>query len=160
MGRSCARHITTKTRHHEERQRLHLIPRIHRATHRLGLYLSAVGDLRLTQGEAHILALLAEGEPATISALHEGLGHKRSTLTSILDRLVDRGLIVREVGRTDRRTFEVALTPLGREVALELHRDLTDLERAVATNVSKQDVRGFLRVLAAVEDLAKAAPGP
>jgi hypothetical protein len=36
--------------------------------------------------------------------------HKRSTLTSILDRLATRNLITREVGKTDRRTFIVTLT--------------------------------------------------
>jgi hypothetical protein len=42
----------------------------------------------LSQGEAHILALLAHSSPANIADLHRGLAHKRSTLTSILDRLV------------------------------------------------------------------------
>ena len=69
------------------------------------LYLADLGDSALSQGEAHILAELAAGAPATISSLHRGLAHKRSTLTSILDRLVDRGLITRKTGTADRRTF-------------------------------------------------------
>ena len=40
-----------------------------------------------------ILALLATSGPATIAALHRGLAHKRSTLTSILDRLTVRGFV-------------------------------------------------------------------
>jgi DNA-binding MarR family transcriptional regulator len=72
--------------------RLTLIPAIHRATHRIGLYLELLRDHHLAQGEAHILAHLAQSGPATVGALHEALAHKRSTLTSILDRLVERGL--------------------------------------------------------------------
>jgi DNA-binding MarR family transcriptional regulator len=83
---------------------LRLIPQIHRATHRIGLYLADLREFGLSQGEAHILAHLAKAAPATINDLHRGLAHKRSTLTSILDRLADRGLITREVGASDRRT--------------------------------------------------------
>ena len=136
---------------------LQLIPPIHRTTHRIGLYLAATGESRLTQGEAHILALLAESGPATIGALHEGLGHKRTTLTSILDRLVERGLVTRTVGAADRRTFVVTLTTKGEKAARRVHRDLAALERAVTARVSSQDVRGFLRVIAAVEHEARAA---
>ena len=69
---------------------LQLVPPIHRATHRIGLYLAELRDHGLSQGEAHILALLATAAPATIADLHRSLAHKRSTLTSILDRLTAR----------------------------------------------------------------------
>jgi len=72
---------------------LRLVPPIHRATHRVGLYLADLRDDGLSQGEAHILALLATAAPATIAELHRGLAHKRSTLTSILDRLAERGFV-------------------------------------------------------------------
>jgi DNA-binding MarR family transcriptional regulator len=135
---------------------LRLVPPIHRATHRIGLYLSAVGDRSLSQGEAHILALLASGSPATIGDLHRGLAHKRSTLTSILDRLADRGLITRTVGTADRRTFLVAPTAAGRTVAARVKRDLVDLEQAVARRVTAPDVAAFLKVVSAIEEEAHA----
>jgi DNA-binding MarR family transcriptional regulator len=130
---------------------LRLVPPIHRATHRIGLYLAALREHGLSQGESHVLALLAASGPATIAELHRGLAHKRSTLTSILDRLADRGFVTREVGAHDRRTFLITLTPAGRRAARRVHRHLIDLERAVAGRVSSEDIRGFLRVLAAVE---------
>lgn len=135
---------------------LRFVPSIHRATHRIGLYLAALRDHALSQGEAHILALLAGSSPATVGELHEGLAHKRSTLTSILDRLTERGFVTRAVGESDRRTFVVALTPSGRRVAREVHGHLADLERAIAARVSRADVRGFQRVIAAVEVAAHA----
>ena len=135
--------------------RLELIPSIHRATHRIGLYL---GELRegLSQGEAHILALLMASSPSTIKDLHRGLAHKRSTLTSILDRLVDRGFVTREVGEADRRTFVVALTPAGRKVATRVMRHLTDLEKTVLKRVKSSDLLAFKKVVAIVEAEAHA----
>jgi DNA-binding MarR family transcriptional regulator len=134
---------------------LRLVPPIHRATHRIGLYLADLRDAGLSQGEAHILALLATAGRATIAELHRGLAHKRSTLTSILDRLAARGLITREVGATDRRTFVITATPAGLRIARDVHRHLTALEDAVRARVSAVDLRGFLNVIEAVEAEAR-----
>jgi DNA-binding MarR family transcriptional regulator len=139
---------------------LRLVPPIHRATHRIGLYLSALGDGTLSQGEAHILALLASASPAAIADLHRGLAHKRSTLTSILDRLADRGLITRTVGTEDRRTFLIAPTAAGRTVAARVKRDLVALEQAVARRVAAADVTAFLKVVSALEEEAHARTRP
>jgi DNA-binding MarR family transcriptional regulator len=135
---------------------LRLIPPVHRATHRIGLYLASGQTDALSQGESHILALLAASSPMTIRELHQGLAHKRSTLTSILNRLVARGLVTREVGESDRRTFVVALTAKGRRAAREVFQQLADLERAVAAHVSDTDLAGFAKVLAAIESEAHA----
>ena len=118
------------------------------------MYLASLREQGLSQGEAHILALLASAGPSTIADLHRGLAHKRSTLTSILDRLAERGLVTRTVGADDRRTFIVTPTTKGRKVARRVHSHLTDLERAAVARVSSEEIRGFLRVLAAVEEEA------
>ena len=130
------------------------MPSIHRATHRIGLYLADLRDDGRSQGEAHILALLATSGPATIADLHRGLAHKRSTLTSILDRLAGRGFITRDVGPDDRRTFLITPTASGRRAALRVHKHLAELEQAVARRITSADVRGFKAVLAAVEEEA------
>lgn len=133
---------------------LRLVHPVHRATHRIGLYLDDLRERGLTQGEAHILALLAHSGPANVAHLHRGLAHKRSTLTSILDRLAKRGLITRAVGETDRRTFVVRPTAKGRKLAYRIQRHLSALERAVIRRVSAADIKGFNRVVATLEQEA------
>jgi DNA-binding MarR family transcriptional regulator len=133
---------------------LRLVPPIHRATHRIGLFLAELRDEGLSQGEAHILALLSTSAPATIAELHRGLAHKRSTLTSILDRLAERGFITREVGARDRRTFVITPTAKGVQTAKRVHRHLTALEEAIARRVTADEVKAFLKVVSAVEDEA------
>ena len=133
---------------------LRFVPPIHRATHRIGLYLADLRNDNLSQGEAHILALLATSAPATIAELHRGLAHKRSTLTSILDRLAARGLITREVGAADRRTFVITPTAKGTQIAKRVHRHLTDLEEAIGRRVTADEAKAFLKVVSVVEDEA------
>src|SRR5262249_38594096 len=134
---------------------LTLVPAIHRATHRIGLYLADLREAGLTQGEAHILAHLAASGPATIAALHAGLAHKRSTLTSILDRLVARGLATREGSAADRRSFVIAPTRKGRQTAQRVQQHLTALEAAVASELTSAELRTCLKVLAAIEARAR-----
>ena len=136
---------------------LQLVPAIHRATHRIGLYLADLEQHGLSQGEAHILAHLAASAPATIAELHADLAHKRSTLTGILDRLHDRGLITRVPGVKDRRTFVINTTSEGRNVARVVRRHLVRLEAAVGRHVSAAEITTCLKVLAAVEAQAHGA---
>jgi len=131
-----------------------LVPAIHRATHRIGLYIAERRLHDLSQGEAHILAHLAASSPATVADLHRGLAHKRSTLTSILDRLAARGLITREVGAHDRRTFVIDTTAKGRQLARQIRDHLAALEASVADRVTAAEVRTCLKVLSAVEHQA------
>jgi len=130
---------------------LRFVHPVHRATHRIGLYLDNLREPGLTQGEAHILALLAHRSPAKVADLHRGLAHKRSTLTSILDRLASRRLVTRAVGKTDRRTFLVTLTAKGRKLARRISRHLSDLERSVIARVTTADIKGFNNVVIALE---------
>lgn len=132
---------------------------VHRAAHRIGIYLSSLPRNEVTQGEAHILALLARSQPAGIAELHRGLAHKRSTLTSILNRLTERGLIEREVGESDRRTFVINLTRKGTKLADRLYQHLSELERVVARHVSAKDIKGFTKVLFALEEEADRQAG-
>src|SRR5580704_18333383 len=133
---------------------LRLVHPIHRATHRIGLYLDDLRERGLTQGEAHILALLAYSRRANVADLHRGLAHKRSTLTSILDRLARRRLVTRAVGQKDRRTFVVRLTAKGRRLAQRVQRHLSALERAVVRRVSAANIKGFNKVVAVLEQEA------
>src|SRR3989442_12177771 len=124
---------------------LRFVPPIHRATHRIGLYLAELRKDDLSQSEAHMLALLATAAPATIAELHRGLAHQRSTLTSILDRLAQRGFITRTVGVIDRRTFDITPTPPGRAVAKRGLRHLMALDQAVARHATADEWKGLLK---------------
>jgi|SRR5579862_4127211 len=115
-----------------------------RAAHLVGAFLDPViGQLGITQGEAHVLARLAGDGKATIGALHEGFGPKRSTLTNIVDRLEGRGFVRRQINRDDRRSFLIELTSSGRRAASRVTAALNGLEREVSAHVSPRDLQGF-----------------
>jgi DNA-binding MarR family transcriptional regulator len=126
---------------------LRLIPHIHRATHRIGMHIAGLDDPSVNQAEAHVLAHLASAGESTIGQVHRAFGHKRSTLTSILDRLEERRLIARTSDERDRRTFVVSLTKSGRAAARRVTQHLEAFERRALHTAPPADVRAFLRVL-------------
>jgi DNA-binding MarR family transcriptional regulator len=134
--------------------RLELIFSIHRATHRIGLYIQRHAP-DLTQAEAHILCHLHESGDSPVSALHRAFAHKRSTLTSVLDRLDTRGLITRESSLKDRRSFVVKLTASGKKTASKIHRQLESLEAQVLRANDRRAVEGFGQVIRNLENAAE-----
>lgn len=132
---------------------LRLIFDIHRTTHRIGLFIQRHAP-DLNQAEAHILCHLAESGDATIADLHRAFAHKRSTLTSVLDRLVARGLVTREPSLADRRSFLVALTRSGAAKAAKVHKHLEALEAGALRSADRKSVEAFHEVIRRLEQTA------
>ena len=84
-------------------------------------FLSAAAGLNPEQYEA-LLAIRAFAAPVglTISQLSERLQVKHHSAVNIVDRLVERKLVTREAGETDRRRRHVQLTAKGEKLIEEL----------------------------------------
>jgi DNA-binding MarR family transcriptional regulator len=126
---------------------------LERVTHAVGRWLEReLSDWRLSQAEAHIMAYLAVSGARPIGALHLHFGHRRSTLTSVIDRLEARGLLRRAPNPASRRSMLVELTEAGCEVGAHVTAQLARLEMVVGARTTGTDREGFFAVLAAVEE--------
>ena len=134
---------------------------LQRSTHVVLYKLStALADLHLNPAEVNVLANLAgRGSPDvgqlsvsqhSVSQLGAATGTRPSTLTSLLDRLEQRGYLVRELDAADRRSFRLALTDSGRQVAAHVAATIADLERETLGGLTAQQLAGFHAVLAAL----------
>ena len=131
----------------------HLAPAVEHATHTLGLWVERMfRDVGLLQAEAHVLAYLARHPDAAINDLHSSFGHKRSTLTSILDRLEARGWVRRVPHPTSRRLVAVELTEVGRETGERVWGALHTVETQVRAKVGDAAFADFLAVIRALEE--------
>lgn len=126
---------------------LRLVPAVHRAAHRVALYVEKEARLGISQGEAHILTHLLVLGNSTVAQIHAAFGHRRSTLTSILDRLAHRSFIRRDSSASDRRTFIISLTAEGRKAARRALRSLQEFESQVMAQVSRTQLNGFTAVI-------------
>jgi MarR family transcriptional regulator, organic hydroperoxide resistance regulator len=132
---------------------LRFIPRLHKATHAIAVHLHRRREqIPVTQAEAHVLSYLSErGGACSIADLHRSFGHKRSTLTGIVDRLEKRRMVEREIHPEDRRSFVLSLTPKGGRLARQVRVSLEQLERSVLRQVTPAQLEGFLALADAIE---------
>jgi DNA-binding MarR family transcriptional regulator len=69
----------------------------------------------------------------------------------MLQRLADRGLILRSTAETDRRMVLVRLTRKGAAAADRLRRALVDLESGIRSRLDERDIDGFRAVMDAIQ---------
>ena len=130
---------------------LQFLSPIHKASRQIGLYLEkGLIGAGLTPGEGHLISYLRSYSPSPVGELLRVFGHKRSTLTSILDRLSERQLVRRETDPRDRRVVLVRITAKGRRQGDRIQRRLEEFETAVRARLRSRDLEGFRRVMGAI----------
>ncbi len=135
---------------------LQFVSPLHKANRQLGEYMEADSRERgVEPGEGHLLSYVTLYGPCPISRLSKVFGHKPSTLTSVLDRLEERGMLERTPNPDDRRSLLVATTPPGARVATELRAQLEEMEESIYERISARDFAGFQAVMRAIADLTQ-----
>lgn len=69
---------------------------------------------RLSTSQLLVLELLADESERTVGSIAERVGLAQATVTSMIDRLEERGLVSRKRSDNDRRQVNVTLTEAGR----------------------------------------------
>jgi DNA-binding MarR family transcriptional regulator len=120
----------------------------HHTLHALG---GALADLNLTAAEINALANLADRGALNVRELSAETGTRATTLTGVLDRLENRGYLIRELDPADRRSFRLPLTEAGRAAAGRVQAAVADLERDALARLSAAQIAGFHAVVAALQ---------
>src|SRR5688572_16986237 len=79
-------------------------------------YMNTVADLDLTQKQTATLWLINGNPGVSQVSVATALGMDRATMMAVVDRLEERGFVVRKRSITDRRRQELYLTPAGQRV--------------------------------------------
>jgi len=87
--------------------------RILRATEIYGRELAKAAGLTAVQ--IRVLQVLAETDHTTPKALSSRMGVSQATITTLIDRMVAKGLVERQRSETDRRQMNLFITTAGRE---------------------------------------------
>jgi DNA-binding MarR family transcriptional regulator len=98
-----------------------------------------------------VLALLADAPSRTVGAIAERVGLTQGTVTNMIDRLEERGLVSRKRGDADRRQVNVSLTAAGRTLQQEAP---TALQTRFLVNFSELQDWEKLAILSALQRVA------
>ena len=103
----------------------------------------------LSQPQYNILRILrGEGKPLPCLEVSNRLLTRVPAITSLVDKLEARGLVVRKRCDKDRRVWYVALTRGGLELLAEMDGPIRDLGRELCRHLSADECRALSGLLA------------
>jgi len=116
----------------------------------VGKYKPFLDELDLTYTQYIALLVLWEKQKTNVKTLGEALSLDSGTLTPLLKKLQEKGLISRERDPEDERNLTVSLTPEGEKLELKAREIPSRISRCI--DLSKEDsiaLYGILRKLMA-----------
>jgi DNA-binding MarR family transcriptional regulator len=116
-------------------------------------FIAGLVSLELTPQQAHALRSLQPGRPLAMRDLAADLMCDASTVTGLVDRLEQRGLVERHPDASDRRVKALVLTAAG----IDTRRQVVSLlmtsapHRAALDPVQRAELRDLLRRMVAAD---------
>ncbi|MBQ2257364.1 MAG: MarR family transcriptional regulator [Lachnospiraceae bacterium] len=101
----------------------------------------------ITNNDMHIIEAVGIEEPRRMSEIAKRLGVTVGTLTTNMNSLEDKGYIVRERSKTDKRVVLVVLTPKGKK-AYYHHKDFhKDMIKAIVNGLDEEEMKVMIKCL-------------
>ncbi len=104
----------------------------------------AMEKLDLTQKQTSVLWLIEANAGVSQIALANELGMDRASMMAIVDRLEERGLIVRKRSAEDGRRQELNATAKGKKVLAQAKTAIHDHEKWISQKFTRAEVAAFV----------------
>jgi DNA-binding MarR family transcriptional regulator len=111
--------------------------------------------LELTFAQARALIILAVRKELTVSQLARLLGVGNPTASILIQQLVERGLVTRTEGISDRRQTVIRLSDQGAEIGVGRRRQREKQWQGWLSHLSDEDLSALARGLTAILDVIK-----
>ncbi len=110
-------------------------------------YMACVAGLDLTQKQTATLWLINGNPGVSQVSIAAALGMDRATMMSVVDRLEDRGLVIRKRSTADRRRQELYLTPAGQSLLRKVKARITEHEERFKSLFTPAELAALLAAL-------------
>lgn len=104
----------------------------------------------VSAAQLFVLNALVDGEEASLSDLAQRTMTDRTSVTAVVDRLVQSGLVIKETSEEDRRRASIHITPKGRTVLRGAPRPPTALLVEALERVEPGELKSLERGLRAL----------
>lgn len=91
----------------------------------------------LTHVEFRCLRLFGENEPLNNKAIAKKMNLSESRLTRIIDGLVKKNYIIRDVDYNDRRNMKLILSDRGKELVRQLNKSYLDIHKEILADIDE-----------------------
>lgn len=102
----------------------------------------------LTLTQYNVLRILrGEGKPLPCLEVASRMIQVAPAITRVVDQLLAMELITKNQSPTDRRVFEIELTPQAVRLVKSLDEPVLNLHQTLLSNVSQGDLKSLIRIL-------------
>lgn len=122
-------------------------------------FAAAMATTNMRQGLFSILAVVASNPGVSQSQVGNALGIQRANMVSLVNELVERNLIRRDVAADDRRAFALELTPAGEAMVVDCLATLGRHEDALMSCLSSAERMLLIGLLRRIHEQAVATEG-
>lgn len=107
--------------------------------------LESVKGAGITMGQPKVLDFLKDHDGASQKEIAAGCLIEAGSLTSILNRMEEKGLIERKILNGNRRTFHIFLTEDGKKGQKIVEETFLHIENVAFQNISEKEIRAFMK---------------
>ncbi len=111
----------------------------------------------LSKQEANLIFTLGERGASIMRELAENLRLHVSTMTGIVDKLIEKGLVNRERSEEDRRIVKVSLTDEGIKAYKAEAEKRRQMSMIVLTSLDEEEREAFLKLFSKVAEKLEAS---
>ncbi len=122
------------------------------------VYERLIAPTGLTLLEWYVLRALYEQDGLTASHLAALVCRHPSSMTAVLDRMEEKGLLRRQTDTADRRVVHVFLTERGRAFRPQVEAVAAYLDRAITEFLSDEQLATFRYVLSVLQNIELSLP--
>jgi len=103
---------------------------------------NALKPFEVSLQQFNVLRILRgqKGKPANLSTLNERMVTKMSNTTRLVDKLLAKGYVDRNVCPSNRRKVEILITKSGSEVLSKMDRVVAEAEYDIVQHFTKQEL--------------------
>lgn len=103
-------------------------------------------DTGLTLGQPKVLDYLKDHDGASQKEIAAGCLIEAGSLTSILNRMEEKGLIERKMLNGNRRTFHIFMTEAGKKNQKLIEEAFVQIEEIALYNISEEEQKIFMEI--------------
>nr|WP_313789082.1 MarR family transcriptional regulator [Allomuricauda parva] len=102
----------------------------------------ALKPFEISQQQFNVMRILRgqKGTPANLSTINERMVTKMSNTTRLVDKLITKGYVERQVCESNRRKVEILITEKGKTILQKLDEIMEDTENKILNDFSQKEL--------------------
>ena len=113
------------------------------------ILLSGLKPYEISEQQFNVLRILRgqKGIAANLSTVQDRMVHKMSNTTRLIDKLIQKKLVKRNVCIKNRRKIELFITEDGLDFLKKIDPITDEIEKKILSNISSKDLNSLISIL-------------